>query len=69
MRAAVHYIREAVQSKEVTLVHIPTAQMRVDVITKIMTPSKFLRGRDLLMNMSTTLVQSLCGYVHKLWFS
>ena len=69
MHASYHYIRELVEHNDVVLVHIPTEQMRVDVITKIMTPSKFVRGRDLLMNMSTLFVQSLCGYVHKLWFS
>ena len=50
MHARFHYIREAEETKEIELVHIPSHQMRVDVITKIMTASKFCHGRDMLMN-------------------
>lgn len=57
MKARFHFIREQVETKTVILVHIPTSQMRVDVITKIMTPSPFLRGRDMLMNQSLTATQ------------
>ena len=69
MRATHHYIREMVALAEVTLVHVPTAKMRVDVLTKVMTSSQFLRGRASLMNSFTVLAQGLCGYVSSLWFS
>jgi hypothetical protein len=57
MHARFHYIREAVETKEIELVHILSHQMRVDVITKIMTTSKFCHGRDMLMN------QHLAGFI------
>jgi hypothetical protein len=52
MKASFHVIREYVQTKIVHLVHVPTADMRVDILTKLVSRAKFLRGRSALLNYS-----------------
>jgi len=50
MKAHYHIIREYVQDKIVHLRHIPSEQMRVDILTKLVSNSNFLRGRRSLLN-------------------
>jgi hypothetical protein len=54
MKARYHVIREYVQEKLVTLYHIPSEGMRVDVITKLVSNANFLRGRCSLLNYTAT---------------
>ena len=50
MRARYHLIREYVLNGIVTLVHVQAADMRADVLTKVLSNATFLRGRDSLLN-------------------
>jgi hypothetical protein len=47
-----HFIRDMVQQNLAKLVHLPTADMTADLLTKPMSPKLFLRLRDKLMNSS-----------------
>ena len=58
MKAKYYYIRQMVAAGEVSLVHIPAESMRVDMLSKIVSPSKFLTGRDSLMNLGAVGVSS-----------
>jgi hypothetical protein len=49
-----HYIRLLVKQQIAQLVHLPTADMTADLLTKPMAPTLFLRLRDKLMNVSTS---------------
>ena len=51
MKARYHLTREFVSKHIVALVHIPSDEMRVDVLTKILSKTKFLHGRRNLLNM------------------
>jgi hypothetical protein len=51
MKAEFHLIREYVTRQEIVLTHTPSSSMRVDVLTKILSKSKFILGRDTLLNM------------------
>ena len=55
MKAKYHYIREMVANGEIVLEHIPSSEMRVDLITKVVSRAHFLRGRNTLLNMSSSL--------------
>ncbi len=50
MKASFHIIREYVQTQIVQLVHVPSADMRVDVLTKLVSRANFFRGRSALLN-------------------
>jgi hypothetical protein len=50
MKASFHLIREYVQDQIVQLVHVSSADMRVDILTKLVSKVKFLRGRSFLLN-------------------
>ena len=56
MKAKHHYIREAYDSQIILPVHVSSAFLRVDSITKIFTPPNFKRGRDRLLNISAQSV-------------
>jgi hypothetical protein len=51
MKVYYHILREAVADKSIALVHIPSDKMRVDMLTKLVTPSAFLRGLYALLNL------------------
>ena len=55
MKAKHHFLRELVTQSEVEVVHIPAAGMRADFLTKLFSPSVFLRGLASLMNLDTAL--------------
>jgi hypothetical protein len=50
-----HYIREAVQRKQLVMEHLPTTIMTSDIVTKPLGPTEFLRKRPLLLGMTAVI--------------
>ena len=50
-----HYIREAVQRKQLVMEHLPTKEMTSDIATKPLGPTEFLRKRPLLLGMTAVI--------------
>jgi hypothetical protein len=46
IKIATHFIKQFVDSKVIKLVHLPTAEMRADILTKNVSTATFLKFRD-----------------------
>ena len=47
-----HYIRQLAERKAVLPVHVTSANMRVDILTKYLPPKNYAQARDILLNVS-----------------